>query len=193
MKKFLCLLTIMVICIVSACSPYGIDNRQAHKEIVDSDKYYCIYKDDEGTVGFELYNMYGDVVLSEKTNRPIKVNMLNEDIVHIEVGMGTGIAIHKFFNVSKNQFSQEFTYVLANSDNLIEFIDIPKNNSMENRKVVVQNVFDSSLYYKEFSLNFSNVDTPVVEANFTENETSLQLTYLSGREKKQTTTILDLT
>ncbi|MFR6298733.1 MAG: hypothetical protein ACLUML_05835 [Acutalibacteraceae bacterium] len=51
---------------------------------------------------------------------------------------------------------------------------------MENRKVVVQNIFDKSLFYEEFKLDFSNVDTPVIEAKFSKDGASLLLTYLSG-------------
>lgn len=64
--------------------------------------------------------------------------------------------------------------------------------SLENRKVVVQNIFDKSLFYKDFQLDFSNVDTPVIEAIFSKGGASLQLTYLSGGEQTQISAILNL-
>ena len=36
---------------------------------------------------------------------------------------------------------------MTNSDKLIAYIDVSKENPLENRKVVVQNIFDKSLLY----------------------------------------------
>jgi len=107
--------------------------------------------------------------------------------------MGTGITIHKYYNANENIFSGKFTNVLTNSDKLIAYIDVSKENPLENRKVVVQNIFDKSLFYEEFKLDFSNVDTPVIEAEFSKDGASLLLTYLSGEKQTQTSEILDLT
>ena len=106
--------------------------------------------------------------------------MISDDTIDIGIGMGTGITIHKYYNANENIFSGEFTNVLTNSDKLIAYIDVSKENPLENRKVVVQNIFDKSLFYEEFKLDFSNVDTPVIEAKFSKDGASLLLTYLSG-------------
>ena len=75
---------------------------------------------------------------------------------------------------------------------LIAYIDVSKDQPMENRKVIVQNIFDKSILYKEFQLDFSDVDTPVTEAKFSKNGAALHLTYLSGEEQTQISTILNL-
>lgn len=53
---------------------------------------------------------------------------------------------------------------------LIAYIDVSKDQPMENRKVIVQNIFDKSILYKKFQLDFSDVDTPVIEENFQKTE-----------------------
>jgi len=159
---------------------------------IDSNENYCIYKTSETQVCYEIYNSNGETVLSETTDKPLTINMLNDDIVDISIGMGTGLATHKYYSISKNLFSQEFLYALSNSNELIAYIDVPENHSFESRKVIVQNIFDKSAYYKEFQLDFSDVDTPLINAAFSEDETSLQLTYLSGEEETQTSKTLEL-
>lgn len=194
MKKYLYLLVCIFFCFMSACSPYKntVNNEPEQIEIIDSGTYYRIYKGNINQVCYDIYNSDGEIVLSEKTDRPLEINMINDDIIDIKIGMGTGITIHKYYSVGENIFSQQFSYVLSNSDQLIAYIDVPKEKPLENRKVIVQNIFDKSLFYKEFQLDFSNVDTPVIEADFSKDGASLQLTYLSGEEQTQISTTFDL-
>lgn len=194
MKKYLYLLVCIFFCFMSACSPYKntVNNEPEQIEIIDSGTYYRIYKGNINQVCYDIYNSDGEIVLSEKTDRPLEINMINDDIIDIKIGMGTGITIHKYYSVGENIFSQQFSYVLSNSDQLIAYIDVPKEKPLENRKVIVQNIFDKSLFYKEFQLDFSNVDTPIIEADFSKDGASLQLTYLSGEEQTQISTTFDL-
>lgn len=189
MKKYLYILLPVLFCFLTACSPYS---NLKQTQIIDSGKYYRIYKENDNQVRYEIYNPEGKIALSKKTDRPIEINMIGDDIIDIGIGMGTGITIHKYYNANENIFSQDFTNVLSDSDKLIAYIDVPKENPLENRKVIVQNIFDKGLFYKEFQLDFSNVDTPVIEAKFSKDGTSLQLTYLSGEDQTQISETLDL-
>ncbi len=189
MKKYLYILLPVLFCFLTACSPYS---NLKQTQIIDSGKYYRIYKENDNQVRYEIYNPEGKIALSKKTDRPIEINTIGDDIIDIGIGMGTGITIHKYYNANENIFSQDFTNVLSVSDKLIAYIDVPKENPLENRKVIVQNIFDKNMFYKEFKLNFSNVDTPVIEAKFSKDGTSLQLTYLSGEDQTQISETLDL-
>lgn len=193
MKKYLYLLVCVLFCFISACSTCNTANNESKKtEIIDSGTHFRIYKGNNNQVYYNIYNSEGGIVLSEKTDSPLEINMINDDIIDIEIGMGTGITIHKYYGVDENIFSQEFTYVLSNQDKLIAYIDVPKEKPFENRKIIVQNIFDKNLFYKEYQLVFSNVDTPVIEATFSKDGSSLQLTYLSGEDQAQISTMLDL-
>lgn len=66
---------------------------------------------------------------------------------------------------------------------MIAYIEVPEEQPFENRQVVVKNVFDKELFYNEYELDFSKIDTPVLDASFSEDGTSLQLTYLSGNDQ----------
>ena len=190
MKKYLYILLPVLFCFLTACSPYS---NLKQTQIIDSGKYYRIYKENYNQVRYEIYNPEGKIALSEKTDRPIEINMISDDTIDIGIDMGTGITIHKYYNANENIFSGEFTNVLTNSDKFIAYFDVFKENPFENRRVVVQNIFDKNMFYKEFKLDFSNVDTPVIEAKFSKDGASLLLTYLSGEKQTQTSEILDLT
>lgn len=202
MKKCLCIFVCVFLCFMSACCS-GNDaigsslseikmHQSVKREIVDSGKYYCIYKSDTSSFDYVIYNADGKVALSETTDNPISINMLNADIVDIGIGMGTGLSIHRYYSVEKDSFSNEFSYVLSNYGERIAYLYVPDMNSFEDRKVVVQNMFNQKLYYNEFTLEFSNIDTPVIKAVFLDNGTSLQLTYLSGENQTQITKTLEL-
>ena len=96
--------------------------------------------------------------------------MISDDTIDIGIDMGTGITIHKYYNANENIFSGEFTNVLTNSDKFIAYFDVFKENPFENRKVVVQNIFDKNMFYKEFKLDFSNVIPLLLKQNFQKTE-----------------------
>jgi len=196
MKGFLYILIISItLFFMIGCSSYENDmnNVSNQLEIIDSGEYYRIYKENTNILSYDIYGLNGEIILSEKTERPLEINMLTDSIVDIKIGMGTGIAVHTYYNVKEDVFSRNFTYVISSSDDLIAYIDVQKEQPFKNRKIVIQNIFNVNLFYKEFLLDFSNIDTPVIDASFSEDNNSLRLIYLSGEEQKQISTVLNLT
>lgn len=199
MKKLLCILVSFIFFFVLACSPdKNLANNESGRsdvtdsetnseqnEIIDFGTNYRIYKGNITQVRYEIYNTKGETVLSETTDRPLKINTINDNLIDIAIGMGTGITVHKYYSISNDIFSSEFTYVYSNLDELIAYIYVPTENPMENRKVIIQNIFDKSLFYKEFELDFSKVDTPIMEATFSRDGKSLQITYLTGEAQTE--------
>lgn len=202
MRKNMLLLGCILCCLMSACraKPAVSENaiteitvfQSGEERLIDSGNFYRIYKESAFKMHFHIYNSLGEIVLSESTDRPLNINMVNDNLVNIRISMGTGIAMNRYYSVDKNVFSQEYTYVVANRDEVVAYIDVPDQKPFENRKIVVRNVFNSDALYKEFSLDFSPVDTPVEEAVFSEDGKSLLLTYLSGEDETQVTETLML-
>ena len=62
--------------------------------------------------------------------------MINDNIVDISISMGTGLSIHQYYCISDDEFSPEYSYVLATSDELIAYLDVDNEDSFENRKVL---------------------------------------------------------
>lgn len=194
MKK-ICIFICVFFCLFSACSPrQGTQNASnqppsAYDQLLESGEYYRIYKSTLTSVYYEIYNSRYEIVLSGEIDRPLAIHMLNENTIEISIGMGTGLSVHTYYSIKRDLVSESFSYVIAASNELIAYID---GSSIESRTVVVQNAFDKALFYAEFNLDFSSIDTPVIQASFSDDETELQLVYLSGESQMQTNKTLYL-
>lgn len=188
MEKAVCLLIAISICLFSGCSV----NRE-NKNSIESAQYYSIFDGESPEeVTYEIYDSYGKTVFSETTDSPLSITMLDENTVDINKGMGTGLAVHKYYSVTENEFSQEFSYVICSLKNMIAYISVPKENSLQDRTIVVQNTFDEKEYYKEFELDLSPVDTPVIEGNFNEDMSEINITYLCGESQEEVSQTLTI-
>ena len=145
-----------------------------NRETVVSEKYYKIEKDTKYYY-YTVYGADGKEALSDKTSRPLTVKMSGEDIVDISIGYGTGIASHQYYSVSRNALSDELFYVVASSGETVAYLD----GTLEDRTLVITNVFDKQDTNITHKLSFSPTNTPVTKAEFT--DTALYITYLSGK------------
>ena len=159
------------------------DNGTTDISVDDTNKqYYKIEEIGLAKVRYYIYDSDGNIVLSDETDRPLDISMLGDNIVDICIGMGTGISIHKYYDVQNNRFSEEYSYVAAASGNLVAYIDTSMENPMTNRVLVVRDIFDKNTFYKSFGLDFSpTVHDPIESAVFTEDESELEVVYLSER------------
>ena len=197
MKKYMFLLVCFLVVFMSACESDKSNEAGGEKEkaafqdvietnlkqdpsrnIIAQSKFYSIYREGTSSV-YNIYDSMGNVVLTEMTDRPLRITMTDEYVVDIAKGMGTGITLHQYYDAENDIFSEEFCYVAAVSENLIAYIDAPYG--FEGRKLVVRNIFDENVFLKEFYLDFSRTDTPIVDASFLEGNTFLHITYLSKK------------
>lgn len=190
MKKYLLLIFSVCLISISACSSPGIFSNS--NTMIQNSKFYKIYENNITDVIYEIYDINNEIMYSDSTENPLKIDMLNNTIIDVSIGMGTGITIHKYFDIENRLVSDEYSYVLANYDNLVAYIDVPKENSFENRKIAVHNIFDKNVFYKEFDMDFSDVDTPITYARFIENGKVLEITYLSGANQIVKSILLNL-
>lgn len=157
-------------------------------EIMASGPNYRIYKGNLTEVTYEIYDANETVVLKETTNRPLEIQMVNEHIVDIGIGLGTGLTVHRYYDTTSNVFSRDYEYVIANWNTLTAYLD----GELDSRVVIVENIFNRQVFHQEFPITFSKIDTPVIDAAFSEDGTTLQLTYLTGEDQEQVTQTLSL-
>ena len=200
MKKYLALLLcLMMILSLFACDTTDknkdTEKDTANTELLEKDdgtkdtsisdinkQYYKIEEIELTKVRYYIYDSDGNVVLSDETDRPLDISMLGDNIVDICIGMGSGISIHKYYDVQSNRFSEKYTYVAATSGNLVAYIDTSMEDPMTNRVLVVRDMFDKNTFYKSFGLDFSpTVHDPIESASFTDGEAELEVVYLSER------------
>jgi len=188
MKKYIAFLLcfIMMLSLISCNTENAIEATNppdnSDKATAPSKQHYKIEKLDLTKVRYYIYDTNGNTVLSDETDRPLDISMLGDNIVDICIGMGTGISIHKYYDVQNNRFSEEYSYVAAASGNLVAYIDTSMEDPMINRVLVVRDIFDKNIFYKSFGLDFSpTVHDPIESASFSDGEAELDVVYLSER------------
>ncbi len=162
-------------------------------ELIKSEKHFQIYeyKDAVNKHFYRILDSNGNTVISETTTRPLSVSIIEDDIIDISISFGSGVCQHQYYDIDKNILSELFFDVFATSGELIVHMDVPKENAMENRTLVIQNIFDKEELFVEYKLDFSNYVIPIEKIEFLTNSNSLQITYYKGSEKELTTEILN--
>ena len=162
-------------------------------ELIKSEKHFQIYeyKDAVNKHFYRILDSNGNTVISETTTRPLSVSIIEDDIIDISISFGSGVCQHQYYDIDKNILSELFFDVFATSGELIVHMDVSKENSMENRILVIQNIFDKEVLFVEYKLDFSNYVIPIEKIEILTNSNSLQITYYKGSEKELTTEILN--
>ena len=161
--------------------------------LVKSEKHFQIYKY-KGTVNKHFYRILdsnGNTVISETTTRPLSIAIIGDDIIDINISFGSGVSQHQYYGIEKNTLSDTFEDVFATSGELIVYMNVPKENPMKNRTLVIQNIFDKENLFVEYKLDFSNYVIPVEKIIFSKDSNALEITYYKGPEGELTTEILN--
>ncbi len=143
-------------------------------------KYYTIENLKSNKLRYTVYNKNGDVVLSGVTERPVEISMLSEALLDVCFDAGTEIAKHQYYDVENDRLSEAYFRVAATSGALVAYVESTFSENVANRKLVVQDMFDKSVFHKSFALGFSpSIASPVVSAAFTDGELDLEVRYFS--------------
>lgn len=127
------------------------------RSLIESSDYYKLH-DNTLSETLEIYNSKGEHVRTITTEEPISITMLNKSIIDISIGKGTGLTKHTYYSVKLDDFSDDFSYVICASNELIAYVGISKDG-LDNKTLIVQNIFNENRYYKEFIGAFDQVDT----------------------------------
>lgn len=113
-------------------------------------------------------------------------------MVDISIGYGSGIIEHRYYNIVTGCFSKSFYDVIASCEQLVAYLDSEKRDGVRYRKIIVENIFDGTLFYKEYELDFSGIIMPVDEASFDNNDSELKVKYFLGEEQLEKEIVLKL-
>lgn len=165
MKKLNCIVMCLLLLLLTACSASNSSNSSIfsrndaaiERSLIESSDYYKLY-DNTLSETLEIYNSKGELVRTITTEEPISITMLNKSIIDISIGKGTGLTKHTYYSVKLDDFSDDFSYVICASNELIAYVGISKDG-LDNKTLIVQNIFNENRYYKEFIGAFDQVDT----------------------------------
>lgn len=166
--------------------------KSSQPEVLLDEPYYQLLEGPKFQYYYYIYDDKKEIVLEGALTRYPALSFLDDDIVRLHIGMGTGIALDQYYSVTKDSLSRIYQYAVAYHQEKIAYIYIPNTeSSFTNRILIVRNVFDKSKYYKEFMLDFSPAASPITGAEFT-SENQLKVTYQTGEDYTEITEILEL-
>jgi len=161
-------------------------------ELWDVHKYYTaldmysITKNNDLTYTYKVVDKNGNVLFSkDNATREPNVEPVNTHILGIIVQAGTGLSTNwaVYCDIENSKVSETFQYVLMAQGNYV----IYANYENGEHSVIVQNIFDKSLYYKKHILaNCSPVAGDIVIGAKPNGEGIAVVTYLTGNDYKET-------
>lgn len=155
------------------------------------DDLYNVTRQEDHTYDYWVKDRQGNVLVSQ-TGSPKEpmINVIGEDMIRVssQAGTGTGTQSTVYFNVDQGMSSQIFQAVLGEYQDKVIYVQWKDNRFC----VVVQDIFDPSIFYRETLLEdvFAAAD-PVVGIKL-DGDTAV-ITYLRGEDYTQTEISIDLT
>lgn len=157
---------------------------------IEERKYFDVLDISKGNEIKYKYNIYDkdhkvlDSGVAENNNP--KISYIGDDVIKIEIGVGTGLVNSRYYKISGKLKSDWFMTPIAENNEMVVYLDYTVGTT----KVIVQNIFDKSIYYKEFKRDFFATGM-LPEAKFISNK-QLSITYQTGEDGHEVTEKLDL-
>ena len=190
------ILTIMLSILLVACerkniieapsitvSPTTVETK---KISVPIEEFYSIIKNEDGTYTVKLFDKNKNVVDETTVPKEPHVNKLENDIIQVIISYGSPFYTTYFYDTKADLISQAYdTPVL---------IDKGKIVLVQSKKLIVSDIFDKALYFKEVERNFSETVPPssaIVSVKFI-NSDELQIDYYEGKDFTERSEIIEL-
>ncbi len=215
MKKKLFLIT-TILFIVSLCGCNGVSN--IHKIGTDSFAYdelknykefknylqnlnieheksenFVIYTDENQTgYIYTITNNYGEQIDFGYHNYRGSFDIYEKSgLLVLDYGFGGNSWQERFYDVERGKVSRFFQNPLATyNENIAYFTIKPENQEIY---LIIQNIFDSSLYYEEILWEYSsNVFRTQPQTQFIQNGTKLKISYYEETNNELITQIINL-
>ena len=96
---------------------------------------------------YEILNSYGNIVYCFTTSASVWIEYINENVLEIGWGAGTGVQIVRFYSIENDIFSDVFVSPSLIKNEVIAYIAVSSDNCF---MLVVRNIFDTEAYHKIF-------------------------------------------
>lgn len=159
----------------------GNNVNSANSKVVEETEYYKIVRDNF-MYHYYIFDKNHNVVKSEgPTNKYPKISMVDEYLLRFTYQAGAGILTRwgYYYDVENNIFSEIFYGIYDQSNGKVAY--------GKSDRVVVRDIFDKNKYYQEissFKEGFSYSVEPITDAEFVNDATSINITYLAGSDYK---------
>jgi hypothetical protein len=155
-------------------------------ETANEDDYFKVVKESESDYKVYLYGIDKKVYKELDFPKQPYVERVEEYLIKVVISTGSPSNYTTFYNVKDKKESSTAIF------NLLLY-DKGKVVYVEDGKLIISDVFDKNLYYKEIKRNFStDYSNPAAfEVKFVE-DNILELKYLEGKDFDEKTEIINL-
>lgn len=202
-KKRIILLPLLLVLIFCSCSSNNNNTTQVNNSaysqldnidvIYKQNKNYTILsnedttifhyyiKDDNGNIIDEGYHDWrGRFDISQKNN-----------FLVMNYGFGGNAWYERYYDTTNGRVSRFFEKPIANADEFVAYFVVTDTGN--EIVLIVQNMFDPNIYYKEIRKDFSDyVIKEQVSAEFSEDNSKLKISYWTNPDNENVTEIIDL-
>lgn len=148
-----------------------------------SDNYELYYGDIASGYYFKIYNQNAELMDSGNYKSTTDISIVHGWIqLWYSVGMSNRMV--KYYDVENGRISQLFNNPLAVCEELVVYTNIVNDSHC----FVVQNIFDSNVYYQTFTMDPVPASVLGYEAEFIDN-THIQVSYMIENDEVYTTVI----
>lgn len=185
-------LMVILIILIAGCSNSNISDRESsptinmHYEV--KERYYEIYditKHERPLYQYYIFNGNHEVVDYGIIYAFPKVTKTGS-IIKLCIQVAEHVICCRYIDIEKDLCSYWFTNPVAENENMVAYPD-PGGST----KLIVQDMFDKSEYYREFERDFAYKQWPLTSAEFIDEGTRLKITYTS-EDLHEITEMLDL-
>jgi len=158
------------------------------RNVIETTKVYKLYES-EHLYYCDFYNQDNMVIKTEGPFSKLpKLFSINDDsvLLSMQAGTGKGAQWGYFYNYQTESFSETFTCIYDQTDDLVATGSVGK--------VIIQSIFENEYYQeiKDFEYRFSEVAEPIISASFSSIGNSISVTYLKGQDYTEVTENFDL-
>ena len=185
MRKSICRL----LCMASACVLFflvcgcGSD--------YDIYELYQVTENEDFTFDYVIKDKNDNVLLfEERISREPEINVINENLLSVSVQAGTGLSTRWtiYCDVSKRTVSDAYCSVLGEYEENVVYVNYDNGTY----RIVIQNIFNRKLFYKETVLEDASLAAdPVVSFEIGDNDMA-KVVYLKGEDYLETEIMIDL-
>ena len=157
--------------------------------IIEADKHFTIIDAGEQTYPYTIYNADGEVVKSEVCYRIAPwIHYIDQETIEIHIGVGTETFYCVYYDIINDRFSEQYESPVAAEYHKVAFLDQRDDETV----LVIRDMFDEKVFYKEFVRDFAAAVSPITYAVFRYEDTLL-ITYMASdffESQKYTTELL---
>lgn len=166
-----------------------LQNREIETDyeiLIEEDTYYKILgNSDNNSFIYFVFDSNGKTVENgEVKARVPSISYVSDDIIEIRFHGGTFAELCKYYDINNDEMSENFWNPFLIEDGKIVY--------QSDEKLVVQDIFDENVFYKEFVVDMILTGAPE-SIEFIDGGKKLEIQYMKQSNYEEVTEVFDLT